>query len=222
LLAALMIAALALVRAHAAAPCPAAAPVAVLERFIWADCLACWGRTPTRDEPAGAAFVLDWIVPTERGDAAPLAAAALAEARERAPKPAADGSASRRHALARPLALRVTVGDGPAWNGYIGLNLSVARRSSAWPAGAVGYLALVERVPAGHDGTPVARQLVRTLVGPLTLDELHTQRRVDHLRAVRVPAGSKPERLVGVGWVQSPDGRMLALGAAKREQCGPH
>jgi hypothetical protein len=41
------------------------------------------------------------------------------------------------------------------------------------------------------------------------------------LRAVRVPENSQAERLVGVGWVQAADGRMLALGAAERDNCGP-
>jgi hypothetical protein len=206
---------------EATTSCPAPMPTVVLERFISADCETCWSSGPAQGDGKNAPFVLDWIVPSERGDAAPLSVAALVEAGVRAPGVSADGTASRRHAIARPGAMRVTVGDGPAWNGYIGLRLSVAHKGGAWPVGAVGYLALVERVPAGQDGTPVPRQLVRTLVGPLVLDELRTQRQIAHLRAVRVPENGKAERLVGVGWVQAADGRMLALGAAKRDNCGP-
>ena len=56
-------------------------PVALFERFISADCEACWGdaATPAPSAKAGA-VVLDWIVPSAQGDDAPLSAAATNDA----------------------------------------------------------------------------------------------------------------------------------------------
>lgn len=56
-------------------------PVALFERFISADCEACWGdaATPAPSAKAGA-VVLDWIVPSAAGDDAPLSVAATTDA----------------------------------------------------------------------------------------------------------------------------------------------
>jgi len=56
---------------------------AVLERFIDADCSACWTDAGTPMPRAGQ-WLLDWIVPNARGDDAPLSPAAPAEAADRA------------------------------------------------------------------------------------------------------------------------------------------
>ena len=56
-------------------------PVTVLERFINADCEACWGdvATPAPSASSGT-VVLDWIVPATTGDQAPLSAVATNDA----------------------------------------------------------------------------------------------------------------------------------------------
>ena len=59
-----------------------ATPVALVERFISADCEACWSD-PKTPAPAAQALTLDWIVPSEQGEAAPLSAAASRDARMR-------------------------------------------------------------------------------------------------------------------------------------------
>lgn len=196
--------------AFAAANCPQAAPTAMLERFTPADCEACWqSSTP----PAARVMVLDWIVPAT--DGAAMAAAALPEATERATG----------HALTAPLprrpALRLRIADGPAWNGYIGLQLTATRLRKP-PAGATAYAALVERVPAGSEGTPVARQLVRAVVGPMTLQELATQPTIHHLRAVRVPETDRPERLASVAWVEDAAGQVIAATQSPLAECTVH
>jgi hypothetical protein len=152
-------------------------------------------------------MVLDWIVPAQ--DDAPMAAAALAEAAARAPGlgPARTLTRDRLLPPASPLVLRVT--DGPAINGYIGLQLRVTRPGRRLGL-AVGYIALVERVPAGSDGTALPRQLVRALVGPLGLDELATRSSTTHRAATRLPETARPERLSAVAWVETPDGALLA------------
>jgi len=164
--------------------------------------------------------VLDWIVPSAYGDEAPLSAAAFAEAADRAGALPTDATMQRRHALAPSAGLHVSVQDGPAWNGYIGLQLSVERLAGTLPRGAVGYLALVENVPAGTEGTPIARQLVRSVVGPLPLDA-GGPKRIDHLRALRIPLGSKPARLTAVGWIEAPAGKVIAAAQVIPEDCAP-
>jgi hypothetical protein len=194
----------------------------VLERFIPADCEACWQGTAAADAVSPRTMVLDWIVPA--ADDAPMAAAALPEARERAagaPRhPDSDPPTRRRaHALlARGPSLRVI--HGPAWNGYIAVRLTVSRPGRL-PPGAAAYVALVERVPAGSEGSAITRQLVRAAVGPLSPAELAREAPVEHLRAVRVPETHWPERLGSVAWVETADGRVIAAARALPPGCPP-
>jgi hypothetical protein len=215
-----LIGALAFTGAALAAPnCKPPAPTALLERFTSADCEACWQAASAQDpkDPARQrVLLLDWIAPA--GDAAPMAAAALSEAATRAGAPSANQTVWRRSALVRRGAPQLRVADGPAWNGYIGLKISV-RKTGPLPPDAVAYVALVERVPAGSEGSPVARQLVRVLAGPLTLEELASQPSVLHLRAVRLPEGSRPERLASVGWIETAAGTVIAAAQSPAADC---
>ena len=206
--------------AHAA--CPPAQPQVLLERFISADCAMCWQAEPPNPAPTRSAFVLDWIVPAPPGVEAPLAAAALLEA---APRAARDGRLDANEALthSHPLparsALVVEVADGPAWNGYIGLSMKVRYSATRpLPKNLSAWLALVEHIDAGNEGTSVDRVLVRSLIGPLALDALARQP-VEHLRAVRVPESGKAERLATVGWVEANNGRVIALGRSSTSDC---
>jgi hypothetical protein len=190
----------------------------VLERFIPADCQTCWQGT-LADATRPQAITLDWIVPAAHD--APMASASLPEARERAdaaPRSTPASPTRRRiHVLpTRVPALQIV--HGPAWNGYIALQLTVTR-SSALPAGAVAYAALVERVPAGSEGTAIERQLVRAAVGPLSLAELVREPRVVHLRAVLVPDTDRPERLTSVAWIETAGGRVIAAARALPPGC---
>lgn len=188
-------------------------PKVLVERFIPAECEACWRQGKA---PAAGIAVLDWIVPSARGDDAPLAAAALPEASARATDIRPDATFERRHALASS-ALRVGVEDGPAWNGYMGLRLAVQRGSAPLPEGAAGYLALVETLAAGDEGSPIVRRLVRVLAGPLTLDA--SRLAIEHLLALRIPQGARSDRLGAVGWVQDGAGRVLAFAVAGDAAC---
>ena len=203
-----------------AAPACSARPAMLLERFIPADCEACWQGSAPGDSPAARTMVLDWVVPA--ADDAPMASAALAQARERAlraPRPESSSSARRRtHLLTARDAPLLRIADGPAWNGYIALRLVVSRRGPL-PRGAAAYSALVERVPAGSEGSASARELVRAAVGPLPLDELARRPSVDYLHAVRVPETDRPERLSSVAWIETPDGRVIAASQARTAGC---
>lgn len=208
--------------------CHAPRPTLLVERYLSADCAPCWGAVPPL--PAGAAgrgrpFVLDWIVPGAQGEAAPLSVAALPEAAARVARAGvlrSDEALTQTTPLPARGELRVQARDGPAWNGYIGLQFDATYAGPRpLPAGLTGWLALVEHVAAGSEGTPVDRTLVRTLVGPLPLDALPAEHAVRHLRAVRVPANAKAERLSVVAWVETPAGRVLAVGARHDPDCDP-
>jgi hypothetical protein len=212
--------------ARAAADCRAPRPTLLVERYISADCAACWQSAPPL--PAGAAgkglpFALDWIVPSARGEAAPLSLAATPEAATRVARAGAlrsDEALTVTTPLPPRSELRVVVRDGPAWNGYIGLQFDASYASTRpLPAGLAGWLALIELIPAGSEGTPVERRLVRSLVGPLSLATLASERNVQHLRAVRVPENAKPERLSVVGWLETPAGRVLAVADRHDPDC---
>ncbi len=197
--------------AQAAPACPA--PRQVVERFVPADCEACWAEAGAA--LPGSAWVLDWIAPSPRGPEAPLAVAALAEAAERLDAlgvaPAAASTQTFRWTLPARPALTLRVAGGPAWNGYLGLELTARGKP---PAGAVAYVALVEDVPAGSEGTAVARRLVRAVAGPLALDA--GGRASTQLRALRIPEGARAERLRGAAWWV--DGRQQ-LGGLVLEGC---
>jgi len=206
--------------AHAAPACPAAAPARLVETFISADCATCWEQ---RIDVGANALRLDWVVPGEQGDEAPLAVAALAEAGERLKVPLTKDAANvQPHpATRRPSGLKITAHSGLAWNGYIALALDLEqRRAKALSPQAAGWVALVERVPAGEDGSPEDRQLVRNVIGPLPMALPSGQHALRHLRAVRLPANVKVERLGAVGWIEDGD-HIAALAQSASANCTP-
>jgi hypothetical protein len=210
---------LALLSAQVLAECPPSRPRVMVERFISADCEACWrDATPLAQ---ASSFVLDWIVPSARGSEAPLAIGAVLDASERAGALPPDRTLLRDTALSTRSPLRLTVGDGPAMNGYFGVDLEARWVSKQrLPAGLVGYIAVVERIAAGSEGTPVARQLVRNLIGPIPLAGLQATHPFSEYRASRLPENAQPERLTVVGWVQSAEGQVLATANARYAGCG--
>lgn len=193
-----------------AATCPRAdAPVT--ERFTSADCADCWSAAAPG--AVAADWLFDWITPTPRGAEAALASAAPVEAAERAQRlgaavPVASQVLVLRDRLPRPSKLKLQVQSGPAWNGYFGLQLDVR---GSLPAGSTGWLALVEMLPAGTEGSTIERQLLRSVAGPLPLDGARQPRGMQHLRALRWPETAQPTRLQARGWIEGPDGRLLAV-----------
>lgn len=193
----------------------ASRPAALFERFISADCQDCWSdaRTPG---PGPSALVLDWIVPAPSGDAAPLAAAAstdaLARLQELARTAPAGTDVYTDPLIATPGQLRVAL--GPAVNDYVGGTMRFTP-----PPGARAplrfWLVLVEQLPAGAEGSPVARHLARNAFhGEWTGGTLA------ELRPMRIPDNTRVERLSLVGWVQDAAGRTVA--AAQALCAAPH
>ena len=197
-------------RAGVPAACPrSGAPV--LERFTPADCPGCWSEAQAAGP--GQGWLVDWITPA--GSEAEMSAAAPPESAERATRAGLIAATQPRAQALRAASpsirgLSLRVQSGPAWNGYFGLQLDARGRV---PAGATGWLALVELLPAGTDGSAVARELVRTVAGPLSLQSMADKRHVSHLGALRWPETAQPSRLQARAWVESADGRILAMAA---------
>ena len=195
--------------------CKATPPTRLLERFMSAACESCWQAAGSKGA-AGSTMVLDWIAPA--ADGAAMASGSMPEAASRAPALTPTETLQRQTPLSRADAPRLRIADGPAWNGYVGVQLTVDRRT-ALPGGSVAYVALVERVPAGSEGSNVTRQLVRSVAGPLSLEELSTERTVRHFRAMRLPGNARPDRLASVGWVETAQGVVIAATQSAGANC---
>lgn len=199
------------------------APTVLLERFINADCGACWTE-PATPRPTDGAVALDWIVPGTLGDDAPLGVAASRDASERLhrlDRPAPARTATRTSATMTPAQGRLRVAHGLALGGYIGASIEwkPARRATG-PVTA--WLALVETLPEGTEGSPVARNLVRNVLIPawdghesLSKAKLAT---FHESRPMNIPDGPRPERLRVIGWVEDAQGRVLGLAQTR---CAP-
>lgn len=195
------------------------APTLLLERFISADCEACWrdARTPR----AGAqAVALDWIVPGSQGEDAPLAAAARRDGLQRLealqrPTPAAEPLTVRQRVTPAGWRGALRVANGPVINDYLGASIEVKPRAGAAPDGGpwTAWLVLVESLPAGTEGSPVARHLVRN-----ALAEPWDGGALQFTRSMQIPAGASPQRLSVVGWLQDAEGRVLQ---AAHSRCAP-
>ncbi len=192
-------------------------PVALLERFVNADCEACWSDPQTPAAQRGE-LALDWIVPGARGEDAPLSAVAVREglarleALRRSPPP---GAQAARQRPARG-AHRLRVAHGLPFNGYLGASIELKPGSGGpWQA----WLLLVESLPIGAEGSPVARNLVRNVLQVAwsedrTLSKEERARRFES-RAMSIPEGASPDRLRVVGWVEDGRGRIRAIAESR-------
>jgi hypothetical protein len=181
-------------------------PAVLLERFTTADCARCWSDADTARARQGE-LPLDWIVPGAKGEDAPLAAAASNDALARLdslgrgrPLLVDTVRASRRGSTG---ALRVA--HGLPFNGYIGASIDW---KPAGPGPWTGWLALVESLPAGAEGSPVPRNLVRNL---LQLPWPTVPGRRLESRPLSIPEGTHADRLRVVGWVEDARGVIRAI-----------
>ena len=189
------------------------APLALAERFLSADCELCWSAPESnqRIEPA-ATLVLDWIVPSARGEAAALSAAATRDALQRLDllHAAAPASSMVLGQAVTTSGHSLRVARGPALANYVGASIELSPPSGGpWTA----VLLLVESIAAGSEGTPIARQLVRNML--LTAWDLAPMpaapQRLFESRPMSLPEGTRPERVQVVGWVQDAQGQLMAL-----------
>lgn len=199
-------------------------PVVVFERFISADCEACWSDAKTPAPSAtGRAVVLDWIVPGRAADEAPLSAAATNDALVRMQAlgrklpPTTDVHITTVEA---PAPSKLRVAHGLPFNDYLGTAIAftpsrAAHRHNTSKTRWSFHLLLVEAVPAGTDGTAVPRHIVRNMLqGTWGGQDKPTQGSVHRwmeTRSMRIAEGTNAERLRMVGWVQDAGGRIVAV-----------
>ena len=193
-------------------------PRALLERFINADCEACWRETTT--QPPKGTLVLDWVIPGTLGDDAPLSAVARRESLERLaflhqPVPPEHKT---RTSQVRGGPHHARVSRGPVVDGYVGASLTFDSRAPL-KAPLTGWLALVELLPAGTEGSPVPRVLMRNLLSD-TIPARNTEIMGQLWRPMNVPAGAHADRLQLVGWVSDAQGRVLAAAASSCDEAG--
>ena len=188
-------------------------PVGLLERFTSADCADCWTDAAT-PRPRRGELALDWIVAGTKGDDAPLSAAASRDApvRLEALGRAAPGRVETSRGRAAPTGHKLRVAHGLALNAYIGASIEIKPgRGGPWKA----WLLLVETLPAGTEGSPVARNLVRNAMQPAWDNQeplsKAQQRRLFEARPLGIPEGADPKRLRVVGWVEDARGRIRAI-----------
>ncbi|MDF2463474.1 MAG: hypothetical protein K0Q43_1709 [Ramlibacter sp.] len=197
-----------------------ARPVGLLERFISADCETCWSDAATRRARRGE-LALDWITPGSKGEDAPLSTAVSRDspARLQALKRAAPARAEAVHRRATPSGYELRVAHGLAFNGYIGASIELKPgRGGPWQA----WLLLVETLPAGTEGSPVERNLVRNALQPAwdNAEPLSKaqQNGLFESRPMNVPEGANPKRLRVVGWVEDARGRVVAAAQSRCRQ----
>ena len=191
-------------------------PVQLMERFLNADCDSCWRDPATPAAPGGHA-VLDWVIPGSKGDDAPLSAVASRDGLTRLNAlgktvPSASMTSTLPVRALRGAKLRVA--HGIALSGYIGASIElkpapVALQGQRWTV----WLALVETIPVGAEGSPVERNLVRNLLQPnwnvgqkLSKEE---QNRFFDSRSMSVAPGVNADRLRVIGWVEDDNGRII-------------
>ncbi len=201
-----------------------AQPAQLMERFINADCASCW-VAPDTPKAGASQVVLDWVAPGSKGDDAPLSAVANRDAllrlqALRQPLPAKTQTAVSTVKSMPGSALRVSHGTPVA--DYVGASIELqpipkVAKGQQWTA----WLALVETLPVGTEGSPTERNLVRNLLqtpfdGRKVLAK-DASNRFFEARSMNIPQGAKPERLRVVGWVEDARGQVLAAAQSRCE-----
>ena len=190
-------------------------PVQLIERFINADCGTCWAD-PATPMPAKNTVALDWVAPSLQGDDAPLSAVATRDALARLESLSQSVPAKSQtvvHAIKGIKGAGLRVAHGLPVADYLGASIELKPVSPAARQPLSAWLALVETLPAGLEGSPVERNLVRNVFSrtwdgrkQLSKDE---QNRFFESRSMNIAPAANPERLHVIGWVEDGKGRVL-------------
>jgi hypothetical protein len=207
-----------------------AGPTALLERFINADCDSCW-KNPATPAPQLGQMALDWVLPGSKGEDAPLSAVASRDGVNRievlgAGLPDKTTSSTRVIPNPRKKDSSLRVAHGLVLSGYIGVSIelkpvgSIKAKQPHLPLTA--WLVLVESIPEGTEGTPVARNLVRNALqvnwnGHNQLSKKERSRFFES-RVMSVAQGVNPDHLRVMGWVEDVKGKVLV---AAQSGCTP-
>ncbi len=198
------------------------------ERFISANCASCWQAAAAQSTVPSAAPI-DWIVPSQRAEEAPLSAVELIESEERLRQLGLGPFNERAQVdtrIANPAGLELDLSVGVAIGGYRGLfaelrmkpDVAVSPELELW-------LVMLEHIPAGVEGSRQDHWLARNALQ-------HTWRRQDivprdghlsatELRPMRMPEGMQPERMLALAWVQTPGGQILQAALADCRRASP-
>ena len=198
-----------------------APPVALVERFINAECVSCWQK-PLAGQRSAQTMALDWIVPSHRGDDAPLSAVANNEARLRLAalaQPTPEGQSQIVHPVIGWPGASLRVARGLALGGYVGASITLRIPSDVTPNLPLhAWLALVEALPLGTEGSPVPRNLVRNVLQPIWNGHSVLQESASwvwqDMRPMNVPVGTQTTRMQMIGWVTDATGRVLLAAAS--------
>ena len=207
-------------------------PLQLLERFVNADCQSCW-QDPATPSARPGQLVLDWVLAGQLGEDAPQAPVASQEALERLtalglPVPAGASAKLQTIKGVRGLSgATLRVAHGLPLSGYVGASIALrpvpaAAKTQRWTA----WLALVETLPVGTEGSPVERNLLRNVFHNTfqpNRDERRQLLKTEHTgfletRSMSVAPAVNPERLRVIGWVQDGKGRLVA---AAQSRCAP-
>ncbi len=206
-------------------------PVLLMERFTNADCANCW-RDPATAKAAPGTAVLDWVLPGAQGDDAPLSGVASVDALSRLKalgQSAPVTSSATTVTITPDPALRrstLRVARGLALSGYIGASIALKPAPTQGKAGVVtAWLALVETLPAGLEGSAVDRNLVRNVFQstwkiPVKLSKTEQNHLFDQ-RSMSLAEGVNPERLQVIGWLTDKRGRVLAAAQSACSAAAP-
>ena len=200
-------------------------PTQLLERFINADCATCWQDATTPKTVQGQ-LALDWVLPGSQGEAAALSAVATRDAAQRLSalgltKP--DNVLARRSDVRALPGAKLRVAHGLPVTGYIGASIALTSgRDVAEYQPWTAWLALVEALPKGTEGSPLARNLVRNTFkanwdGRKQLSKTERLRFIEQ-RSMGLPEGVDTSRLRVIGWIEDETGQVRAAAASR---CAP-
>jgi hypothetical protein len=163
------------------------------------------------------------VTPGRKGDDAPLSSVATRDALARLEalgRGVPAGSQTRVHAVKGLKGTTLRVAHGLPLADYLGASIELkpiptAAKKQRWTS----WLALVETLPAGTEGSPTERNLVRNVLqstwdGRKQLSKTE-QNRFFEARSMRIAQGAKPNRLRVIGWVEDEKGRLLAAAQSR-------
>ena len=200
-------------------------PTALLERVINADCDTCWVDSQS-PHASNHELVLDWIVPGALGDSAPLSIAASRDSAARLLQRGLahpDRVSHTRAVVVGLPGITVRVAHGVAVGGYVGASIRLTLEKGVnLKLPLQVWVALVEALPTGTEGSPVDRNLVRNVLQPLwdMHDPLSIANGVNlwELRPMNLGEGVQPQRVRLAAWLEDAQGQVLT---AALSHCPP-